>query len=146
MSLELWDEINGIVIPALRFGVITPGTDKVKLCSIKNISTKIAYNVRVGAIITSDQPEGGQMLFDNQWISIRKYGDITWTILGSDLINGSLFIGNIEPDEIAEVEFKISLPPPQIIESIDKCKGGTISVYDIDFPNEFILKLVMTQV
>ncbi len=145
MPLELWDIEREIIIPALRFGIVTPGLDVVKTFSIKNSSIKDAKWVKLGATITSDNPEGGTMLFENGWIFAKLTPDGTWIPLGLDFLEQSLNIGEIPAGDVISVDMKLGIPGPKVIRSGDKCSNTGFTVYDITLPSEFILKLLMSQ-
>lgn len=146
MPIELWNNEKEMVIPALRFGIITPGTDVVKSFSIKNNSLKDAKWVRLGAIPTSTKPEGGNMLFENGWIFAKKSVEGAWIPLGLDFLNESLDIGIIIAGAILDIDIKLTIPGPKVIRSQNKCNNIGFTIYDLTLPNEFLLKLMMSQI
>lgn len=146
MPIELWNTEREVVIPALRFGIITPGTDVVKSFSVKNDSLGDAKWVRLGAIPTSNKPEGGNMLFENGWIFAKKSTDGAWIPLGLDFINESLDIGTVLAGDVISIDMKLTVPGPKVITSQNKCSNTGFTVYDITLPSEFLLKLMMSQI
>lgn len=145
MPVELWNEARNTPQPALRFRVVSPGTDIVKTLAIKNTNNKIAKTVRVGAVATSQLFGGGNLLLTSGWLFGRKFGDQAWIPLTADLLIDSILLGDLQPSEIGYAEMRVSIPSPKVIRVDEKCVSGPVTIYDFDLPPEFILKLMILQ-